>query len=158
MGGDQQIVGFDMEGSQSFHLAWDTILLLNAEVAMVEHWGNGTEVPIYDRLFLGGSNNLRGFNFRDVGPKDDNGEPLGGGTLVRATAEYTFPIIETGSRRRSSIDSGFVQPATRIRSAVPSTHGSDAGFGVRLDLPIGPIRIDYGIPDSAGWQPQRAEI
>ena len=70
LGGDEQIVGFDMEGSQYFHLAWDTILLINGEVATVEPWGDGTEVPIYDRLFLGGSNNLRGFNFRDVGPKD----------------------------------------------------------------------------------------
>ena len=30
-----------------------------------------TEVPIFDRLFLGGANDLRGFNFRDVGPKDE---------------------------------------------------------------------------------------
>ena len=81
LGGDEQIVGFDMEGSQYFHLAWDTIFLINAEVATVEPWGDGIEVPIYDRLYLGGSNNLRGFNFRDVGPKDRNGEPLGGQTL-----------------------------------------------------------------------------
>ena len=66
----------------------------NGEVGTVEPWGDGSEVPIYDRLFLGGSNNLRGFNFRDVGPKDQNGEPLGGQTLARATVEYTFPIIE----------------------------------------------------------------
>ena len=30
-----------MEGSQYFHLAWDTIFLINAEVATVEHWGDG---------------------------------------------------------------------------------------------------------------------
>ena len=27
-------------------------------------------VPIFDRLYLGGANTLRGFRFRDVGPKD----------------------------------------------------------------------------------------
>jgi len=145
LGGDEQIVGFDMEGSQYFHLAWDTILLINAEVATVEPWGNGDEVPIYDRLFLGGSNNLRGFNFRDVGPKDENGEPLGGGTLVRATAEYTFPIIEH-VRGAVFFDWGVLNRDPHTFGGAGQHIGSDAGFGVRLDLPIGPIRIDYGIP------------
>src|SRR5205823_525561 len=65
LGGDVQIYGWDLEGSQYFHLPWDTILLINGEVATVSQWGNGDEVPIFERLFLGGSNNLRGFPFRD---------------------------------------------------------------------------------------------
>ena len=96
LGGNEQIYGFDLEGSKYFHLPWDTILLLNGEVAAVDNWGAGNEVRIYDRLFLGGSNNLRGFEFRDVGPRDAYGEPLGGKTLARATIEWTFPIIENG--------------------------------------------------------------
>src|SRR5437868_918376 len=93
LGGNEQIYGFDIEGSKYFHLPWDTILLINGEVAAVNNWGSGNEVRIYDRLFLGGSNNLRGFDFRDVGPRDVNGEPLGGKTLARGTVEFTFPII-----------------------------------------------------------------
>ena len=58
-------------------------------------------------LFLGGSNNLRGFDFRDVGPRDANGEPLGGKTLARATIEYTFPLIEK-ARGALFYDTGFV--------------------------------------------------
>src|SRR5436189_4580098 len=54
LGGDVQIYGFDVEGSQYFHLPWDTILLINGEVATVSQWGNGDEVPIFERLFLGG--------------------------------------------------------------------------------------------------------
>ena len=61
--------------------------------SVIDNWGSGSRVPIFDRLFLGGANDLRGFNFRDVGPKDENGEPLGGGTLARFTVEVTFPII-----------------------------------------------------------------
>jgi Outer membrane protein/protective antigen OMA87 len=76
LGGDTQIYAFDLEGSQYFHLPWDTILLINGEIATVSQWGSGNQVPIYERLFLGGSNNLRGFPFREVGPQDENGEPL----------------------------------------------------------------------------------
>ncbi|MEJ7703241.1 MAG: BamA/TamA family outer membrane protein [Geodermatophilaceae bacterium] len=89
LGGDDQLVGFDLEASQYFHLPYDLILLLNAEIAGVNTWGDGDRVPISDRLFLGGPNNLRGFDYRDVGPKDENSEPLGGKTLARATVELT---------------------------------------------------------------------
>src|SRR5207253_10167344 len=94
-GGTEQIYGFDVEASKYWRLPWDTILLINAEVAGVDRWGDQTKlVKIYDRLFLGGSNNLRGFDFRDVGPKDSNGEPLGGQSMARTTVEFTFPIVE----------------------------------------------------------------
>src|SRR5437667_254314 len=101
LGGDTQIYGFDLEGSQYFPFRWDTILLINGEIATVSTWGSGNQipgssdqVPIFERLFLGGSNNLRGFPFREVGPQDQNGEPLGGNSMARATVEFTFPIIE----------------------------------------------------------------
>src|SRR2546426_2097726 len=70
LGGDTQIYGWDLEGSQYFPLKWDTILLINGEVATVDTWGNGPFVPIYERLYLGGANNLRGFPYREVGPQD----------------------------------------------------------------------------------------
>ena len=77
LGGDTQIYGLDLEASQYFHLPWDTILVINGEVATVSQWGDGSDVPIFERLYLGGSNNLRGFPFREVGPQDENGEPVG---------------------------------------------------------------------------------
>jgi len=161
LGGDTQIYGWDLEASQYFHFKWDTILVLNGELATVNQWGSGNEVPIFDRLFLGGSNNLRGFNFRDVGPKDFNGEPLGGKSMARATVEFTGPIVakarwaifyDTGLVNTDAWDFGeHTQTITRRPGSTKppiefDNLASDIGVGVRLDLPIGPIRIDYGIP------------
>ena len=154
MGGSVQIYGFDLEASQYFHLPFDTILLLNGELAVASTWGGQDIVPIYDRLYLGGANNLRGFKFRDVGPKDDNGNAIGGGTLARFTLEYTIPIIE---RIRAAVfyDGGFVNAGSwsfgpdKIQNSKGRSSGGfaqDIGVGVRLDLPIGPIRLDYGFP------------
>jgi outer membrane protein insertion porin family len=143
-GGTEQIYGFDVEASKYWHLPWDTVLLINAEVAGVDKWGDQTKiVKIYDRLFLGGSNNLRGFDFRDVGPKDFQGEPLGGQSMARATIEWTFPIVE---RARGALfyDTGFVNINPWDYNF--NNIASDIGFGLRLDLPIGPLRVDYGIP------------
>ncbi|MFL6554192.1 MAG: outer membrane protein assembly factor BamA [Chthoniobacterales bacterium] len=143
LGGDTQIYGLDLEGSQYFHLPWDTILLINGEVATVSQWGNNNEVPIYERLFLGGSNNLRGFPFREIGPKDENGEPTGGQSMARATIEWTFPIIEK-ARGAVFYDTGFVN--SDAWSFGFNHMASDIGIGLRLDLPIGPLRLDYGYP------------
>lgn len=139
-------------------------------------------VPIFDRLYLGGSNNLRGFRFRDISPKDFNGQPIGGQSMARATVELTFPIIEK-ARGAIFYDAGLVNPdawdfsdqtievprglnaqasylyAKRLGlpfnpltpKSTNDSFGSDFGIGVRLDLPIGPLRLDYGYPlDRAG--------
>ncbi len=150
LGGDIDIYGLDLEGSKYFLLPGDTILTLNGELAVVNTWASGTRVPIFDRLYLGGANNLRGYRFRDVGPKDDNGESIGGNTLARATIEYTFPVVEK-IRGAVFYDVGFVSKGSYDFSAKQESNGSgglnqDVGIGLRLDLPIGPIRIDYGIP------------
>ncbi len=150
LGGDAQIYGLDLEGSQYFHFWWDTILLINGEIATVSTWGSGNQisgssdqVPIFERLFLGGSNNLRGFPFREVGPQDHNGEPLGGNSMARATVEFTFPIIEK-ARGAIFYDTGFVNSDSW---SFGFNHiASDIGIGLRLDLPIGPLRLDYGYP------------
>lgn len=167
LGGNDQIYGWNVDASQYFHMWWDTILLLNGEIATVSSWGGGSDVRIFDRLFLGGSNNLRGFDYRDVSPKDFNKEPLGGKSLARTTVEWTFPIIEK-ARGAIFYDIGFVNPdawdfseQTLFIPAKPRPVGStkparvpisydniasDFGVGIRLDLPIGPLRLDYGIP------------
>jgi outer membrane protein insertion porin family len=143
LGGDTQIYGWDLEGSQYFRLPWDTILLINGEVATVSQWGTGDDVPIFERLYLGGSNNLRGFPFREVGPQDENGEPIGGKSMARATVEWTFPIVEK-ARGAVFYDTGFVNSSAW---SFGFNHiASDVGVGLRLDLPIGPLRLDYGYP------------
>ena len=142
LGGNTQIYGWDLEGSQYFRLKWDTILLINGEIATVSPWGNGSETPIFERLYLGGANNLRGFPFREIGPQQ-NGEPIGGQSMLRATVEWTFPIVEK-ARGAIFYDTGFVNGS-------PWSFGfnniaSDVGVGIRLNLPIGPLRLDYGYP------------
>src|SRR3984885_9654887 len=161
LGGSVQVYGFDLDAAQYFHLPYDTILLLNGEIGTVENWSNGSKtggiVPIFDRLYLGGASTLRGFKFRDVGPKDNEGNAVGGDTLTRWTIEYTIPIIE---RVRFALfyDGGFVNPGSfsfgpqKVLVPGGSTGrffgglNQDIGIGVRLDLPIGPLRLDYGFP------------
>jgi outer membrane protein insertion porin family len=152
LGGTVQDYGISVEGSKYFPLPWDMIFMTKAQVAVVDGWGGGESneddgygngVPIFDRLYLGGANNMRGFDFREVGPVDVDDNPIGGNSLAYVTLELTFPII-TRVRGAVFTDAGFVNSdAYDFGSAGANV---DVGFGLRLDLPIGPIRVDYGIP------------
>ena len=144
LGGETQIYGFSLEAAHFIHLWKDTILQFQGAIATVDTWGDGQIVHIYDRLFLGGSNDLRGFDFRDVSPRDINGEPLGGRSLARFTVEYTVPIIEK-ARAAVFYDTGFVNAPSWDFNTNTSRLGCRA-LVFDSTCPIGPIRIDYGIP------------
>lgn len=142
LGGDVQDYGISLEGSQHVLLPWDFIFMFRGQLATVSNWGGSDDVPIFDRLFLGGANNLRGFDFREVGPNAD-GDYYGGNSLGYMTFELTFPVM---SRVRGALftDWGFVNSTSWNFDG--GGYNADYGLGIRLDLPIGPIRIDYGIP------------
>lgn len=135
------------------------IIEVVARAGVVDAYGQGdggrnkrySDVPIFDRWFLGGLYSLRGFKYRDVGPRATGGpsigEPLGGETYYFGSVEYTLPIVE---RLRFAVfyDIGnvFQNAYSFDRQARQATFSDNWGVGIRLNLPIGPLRLDYGIP------------
>jgi outer membrane protein insertion porin family len=148
LGGDVQTFTISAQGQKYWNLWRDSIFSLNGELAFVDNAG-GDRVPIFERMFLGGGRTLRGFEFRDVGPRDAaTGDVIGGQSLGFLAAEYTIPIIEN-IRAAVFYDVGFVNDGSWDPS--PSDLYSDVGFGVRLKLPISPLplALDYAIPVSS---------
>ena len=147
LGGDVEVYNFAVTGSKFWNMPFDTIFFVEGRAAVVDTFGNGERVPIFEREFLGGANNLRGFDFRDVGPKDENGEPIGGNTSAYITLEYSVPVF---GKVRGAVfaDAGFVNADSWDFSS--SDYNANVGFGVRAVLPVvGPIKLDYGIPVTA---------
>ncbi|MDB4106733.1 outer membrane protein assembly factor BamA [bacterium] len=147
IGGDVETYTFAASGAKHWNLAWDTILTVRGSVNVVD---SNKNVPIFERQFLGGQKDLRGFEFRDIGPRDSDttdpdatDEVLGGNTSAFASLEYTFPIIES-VRGAVFYDVGFVNADSWDFGG--SNLASDAGFGVRLNLPFGPLAVDYAVP------------
>jgi len=100
-----------------------------------------SDIPIFERFFLGGIDSIRGFEFRDVGPRDVNDTPIGGDSMFAGSVEYMFPVFK---RIKGSffVDFGNVWEDTGFGSDIVLS----AGIGAHLTLPVGPIRVYYGIP------------
>ena len=147
LGGDVETITFSAQAQKYWNLKWDSIFSISGELAGVDSL-NDSDVPIFERMFLGGGHTLRGFEFRDVGPRDTpntTGEAIGGNSLAYVSFEYTIPIIET-VRAAAFYDMGFVNASSWDWN--PSDLYGDVGLGVRLKLPISPLplALDYAIP------------
>jgi len=126
------------------------VLELGARTGVVAPYGDSKNVPIYERWFLGGLYSLRGFKYRDVGPQDAFGEPLGGDTYFYGSAEYSIPVVKY-VRFLLFYDIGNVYPGDFSFNAGPgrNLYSDDYGFGLAILLPVQggiPLRLYYGIP------------
>jgi len=164
------VTGGPLGGSQSFYklearTAWyfrglfkGHVLELIGRTGVAEEFGGTPDVPFFERYYLGGLYTLRGYEYRAVGPREPTQdgteyEPVGGKTYWFGSAEYSIPIIE---RLRFAVfyDIGMVYPDAFSFSPEPSlgpgfntgVYNDNWGVGVRINLPIGPLRLDYAIP------------
>lgn len=117
---------------------------------------SGGDVPFYDRYYLGGLYSLRGYEYRDVAPRELEpggagyyyNEPIGGDTTWFGSVEYSLPIIEKeggiGLRFALFYDIGAVSAQSYTLSG---QYDDNWGLGLHLNIPrLGPLRLEYGIP------------
>ena len=144
LGGDVETWGLKVDAEKHWNGPMDSIFTLEGAVAAVDSYGDD-DVPIFNRLTLGGAHSLRGFDYRDVGPKDENGEPLGGLTSAYLTAQVSVPVVGQ-HRLRLFYDVGFVNEDSFDFST--SGYNSNVGIGAMIYMPIlgGPMILDVGFP------------
>ena len=151
LGGENDVFRVGAPYRHWFPLWWKHVLSLRGRVETISSYGSG-DVPIYDRLFLGGGRTVRGIRYRDLGPKvvsdpsdPTDQHPVGGQTIGLVSAEYTVPLFEAvrlaaftdaGSDTRDSYDFGNLL----------KNYAWTAGMGLRIDIPGFPIRFDYATP------------
>lgn len=102
-------------------------------------------LPIDERFFNGGASSVRSFGERDLGPHDPKDNPIGGEFFTVFNVEYTFPLY--GELAGAAFfDAGNLLPTAEKPGLDDMRYA--LGLGLRYRLPIGPIRLDYGVnPD-----------
>jgi len=144
LGGDKEFYKLDFKTAWYFRgFRKGHVLELNGEARVAESLGSG-DVPFYERFYLGGLYSLRGFKYRSISPREPGfSEPIGGDTSWFASAEYSIPIIE---RLRFAFFYDIGAVGAKPYNFNINDFSDNWGVGLRLNLPIGPLRLDYGIP------------
>ena len=93
------------------------------------------ELPASVRFFAGGDDSVRGYGFESLGPRDAEGNVIGGSSLATGSFELEQPLRERWSLA-FFVDSGNAFEGSRIDAQ------TGAGLGGRWQSPLGPIRID----------------
>jgi len=147
IGGDTEYVKLETRNAifiPTFSTGDQVIQVIGRAGALWEY--SDQSVPFFDRFYLGGPNSLRGFEYRDVGPYQEN-EPIGGNSYVFGSLEYSIKVADP-LRIAFFYDWGFVNAGDFDFS--PSGYNDNWGFGIRLLVLGNPLRLDYGIPLTTG--------
>jgi outer membrane protein insertion porin family len=110
--------------------------------------GTAGQLPFYERFYLGGAYDMRGFNFNDVGGYSTydtqfGNEPMGGLTYGFFSAEYTIKVADN-LRFAAFYDHGLVNRGESDFGL--SEANSNYGIGMRILLGGAVMRLDFGFP------------
>ena len=151
---------YKLEAERSYYhpLFLGLIGMIRGKIAFAQGYG-GDVLPIYERYFMGGPLDLRGFTFEDVGPQDKNGDPLGGEKLLLLNAEIHYPFSNS-LRGILFYDRGNVYGNGDDISLTSENFNllkmrHSVGVAIQFFSPIGPIGLAYGfkLDRAAGEDP-----
>lgn len=151
MGGNVDYIKYTISSRQWFQLWYNTVFTVRGRYGVIDFRNTGNDLVVAERFFLGGPNSLRGYGFRRVGPRvpteDGNFVIIGGVQELLFSADYVFPIIPSaGLRGVLFYDVGNAFNDGEDLTLNPADLRNDVGFGFRWVSPLGPLRLEIGIP------------
>jgi translocation and assembly module TamA len=111
-----------------------------------------TELPPSVRFFAGGSDNLRGFDYESLGPRNSEGDVIGGRYLATGSAEYEYRLLDKWGL------AVFYDVGNAFNDSFNPNLAQDTGVGLRWFSPVGPIRIDFAFAVSEPDAPFRLSV
>ncbi len=151
-GGNVNYVRNSVRGTWFFPTFWKFVLSININAGWIESYGNSSDVPLYEKYYVGGADTVRGYKYRtEIGPYN------GGKIMTVANVEYKFPIVR--EKRKTILQGAFfydIGGTWKDINHVNFGFGTDndenneyylksgVGFGIRFATPVFPLRLDWG--------------
>lgn len=101
---------------------------------------NFDKVPPDLRFFAGGDRSIRGYKYKSISPKDDDGKLIGASKLATGSLEYQYNV---SGKWWGAV---FVDSGEAVSDIRESDFKTGAGVGVRWQSPVGPIKLDIARP------------
>ncbi len=152
LGGNVNYVRNSVRGTWFFPTFWKFVLSVNINTGWIESYGSSSDVPLYEKYYVGGADTIRGYKYRtEVGPYN------GGKVMAVANVEYKFPIVQ--ENKRTILQGAFFydiggtwKDINHINFAFGTDNDetnsyylkSGFGFGIRFATPVFPLRLDWG--------------
>lgn len=156
LGGTNRYLRIIGQSSVFMPVGLGTVFMLHGTLGSIQKIG--TILPIDEKFYLGGISTLRGYAGRTVSPFvltpkydaqtgariDDERAYIGGDSEAILNAEYTVPLLkDAGLKGVAFFDAGnSADGFGNLFSNILASYG----LGIRWFSPIGPLRLEYGIP------------
>jgi outer membrane protein insertion porin family len=141
LGGNNKYVREIFDNTVYYPLWWKFVVSTRLVVGAIQQAGG--PIPIDEKFYLGGIGTLRGYEARTVCPIE-NGLYVGGERELFGNIEIKFPLLpEYGIKGVGFFDYGNAWSGNKL---MPNTMYMSYGAGIRWASPMGPLRLEYGIP------------
>ncbi|MBI4055034.1 MAG: outer membrane protein assembly factor BamA [Elusimicrobia bacterium] len=123
------------------------VFSLGSRGGFIEEFGSSSDVPVFEKFFIGGPDSIRGYDIRgDIGPAE------GGKVFSIFNAELKFPLVREAKRTILQLV-GFFDAGSAWRNfqELSFEMGSQerqlkagTGIEIRFKTPVFPIRLGWG--------------
>ncbi len=151
-GADLDYYRLSYSASAYMPLSKNVTYKLKANLDYGAGYGETEILPFYKNFYAGGSNSVRGYRARSLGPKDDGGPdptlPIGGSKRLLGNTEVLFPFPGAADNKAMRlsvfVDAGMVYAPDAIVDLLELRYA--AGLAFNWFSPIGPLSVSYAIP------------
>jgi outer membrane protein insertion porin family len=147
-GGDLQYYRLGYQHQWYTPLSRITAIHLGAEIGYAGGYG-GRPLPFFKNFFAGGPGTVRGYRSFSLGPKDENGDAVGGNRKFTTQAELLFPM-PGAEQDRSLRLAWFVDGGNVFDNKIElGDLRYSTGIGLFWSSPLGPLRLSWATPLNA---------
>ena len=144
-GGDYKYYRATLEDRNYTTVAKNTVLATRLKFGVADALGPSRDYPLFLRFFPGGEGSVRGYGRWRLGPLSVSNDPIGGLSLFEGSVEVRHPIY---GKLAGAAFVDFGQTTVKTYT-FPSPLRFGFGPAVMYQTPIGPLRLDLGIPSQA---------
>ncbi|QEQ97745.1 autotransporter assembly complex protein TamA [Neptunomonas concharum] len=126
-------------GAKAVHSVNTKLRLLGRADLGVTFVDTFDKLPVSQRFYAGGDNSVRGYAYQSLGPKDNQGDDLGGQNLLVGSVEMDYRLTDKWGV------AAFMDVGNAFKGAEADLH-IGVGIGLRWFSPVGPVRFDLATP------------